>query len=722
MAPVRSAPVVATDDDLVAVTIRHETEDQTVTVHVEPDCTVGDVIEELAAVLDRPEIIDEVQLVKASPWGGKMLLASSKPLGAMRSLVATGATLEYYVPEEIPPSSLYDFEEFEPNTFIGTPRSLKVCEVEGILPEDLVYVPHDVLVESGAPLWLTRLRHAFLEVHRQDLLDSARAAWEIASAADEGSLQESVSDWNTSCSFMNYYSTSSLTPPGGSLRSPSNGSAAAGSSPSGRSVAAHGGLWAGPLKPSTYPHTLAFFDELRVLCSTQDRFDRGLGMPSEGALTSESPEESKQASPIVAFVASPSGEGQAEETSENLSPPLRGILRPSLPSPSALSFSLLSSGGTRSMKESFSENQVFEEVSEMVAHLKGFGVGQRRYDPVLLKTEAQHIHDRWVNGRKMERSNEEARRLVWRRLDAADAQLWRAEGERERYSQLRDFLETASKNCLGPFNTERALKNVASSEKRAKHFAGIRSFVHDKDVARENRRNDLAEEWAERDITRQAWVVHHKQHRSATAAKQWLVGRCRWTSNNARMQEDLTHWKQRMHDKDNADRQKVFDGAARKSYYLMYKREVKELRRLHATMAHSRERRRQTVQRTRVAEELKRMAKEAQRKGSSPTSGGSRPGSRASSRPGSRAESAPSGQHPRASSRSGSRTPSCSTPTHQRQRASTPTQRLRDTGRVKKYAARFDFPRVAQPMPELQRAWQGDDLGGTSGSGWSSVA
>ncbi|CAK0864950.1 unnamed protein product [Prorocentrum cordatum] len=77
-------------------------------------------------------------------------------------------------PATPPGPSLVNFEETNPDAKISSPRSLKACKLEGILPDELIYKPVEAFHERALSPRLVKLRYDFFEAKRRDLLAAAR--------------------------------------------------------------------------------------------------------------------------------------------------------------------------------------------------------------------------------------------------------------------------------------------------------------------------------------------------------------------------------------------------------------------------------------------------------------------------------------------------------------------------------------------------------------------
>lgn len=67
-----------------------------------------------------------------------------------------------------------EFNEFDPNDAVETPRSLAACAAEGIRPQDLTFVPPEAFQKPDVAAEITELRFHFFESYRQDMLNTTR--------------------------------------------------------------------------------------------------------------------------------------------------------------------------------------------------------------------------------------------------------------------------------------------------------------------------------------------------------------------------------------------------------------------------------------------------------------------------------------------------------------------------------------------------------------------
>jgi len=196
-----------------------------VAVSVAPSCKLSDVKAALAEQLRRPEVAEQGQFVRMVPNGELMPIHDGQKLGARRALQYRGPELTP-APKPRPPAGLEDFDEFDPEATIDTPRSRLACAAEGVRHQDVIYVPVESFVSAGISPRLARLRHDVTEAYRQDTLAVVRGMRRLLVGEDEGRFAHPTT-------------------------------------PGGDSIVGRGGTLSGPLRPHAYPMTHALFEGLR---------------------------------------------------------------------------------------------------------------------------------------------------------------------------------------------------------------------------------------------------------------------------------------------------------------------------------------------------------------------------------------------------------------------------------------------------------------------------
>lgn len=74
--------------------------------------------------------------------------------------------------------SLANFDETNTKLVVNTPRSVKACKLEGVLPQELTFKPVEAFQEKNLSPRLVKLRYDFFEAKRRDLIAAAKRAHE----------------------------------------------------------------------------------------------------------------------------------------------------------------------------------------------------------------------------------------------------------------------------------------------------------------------------------------------------------------------------------------------------------------------------------------------------------------------------------------------------------------------------------------------------------------
>jgi len=178
-------------DGCVDVTVKHCEDIHEVSVRVPLRATLSEVKLMLARQLNRPEIMQNGKFVVTLPNGDRKTIMDSQKLGPRRNLFFNGAPL-YPPPEELPPITLEDFDPYDEEQIIESPRSIRACEAEGVDPEELFYLPMKAHAQRGLPKRIVQLRHDFFEALRQDTVDIVRRARQLIIDGEDNLWQDSV--------------------------------------------------------------------------------------------------------------------------------------------------------------------------------------------------------------------------------------------------------------------------------------------------------------------------------------------------------------------------------------------------------------------------------------------------------------------------------------------------------------------------------------------------
>lgn len=88
-----------------------------------------------------------------------------------------------------PEYSLEDLPEFDPDAEVSSPRSVQACEMEGVLPGELVYTPYEEFDLPGVDPTIVQMRYDFHEARRQDLLAVVRHRRQVMMGSLDGSAK-----------------------------------------------------------------------------------------------------------------------------------------------------------------------------------------------------------------------------------------------------------------------------------------------------------------------------------------------------------------------------------------------------------------------------------------------------------------------------------------------------------------------------------------------------
>jgi len=187
------------------------------------------------------------EILRILPDGSAAPIKETMKVGIRRTFGFKGCPLHPPVPEYFrPPASLEDFAEFDPDEdVISSPRSERACQLHGVSPEDLIYVPLEDYKQGVEPR-IAELWYDFFEALRQDTLRDCRALRSRLVAEEEG-------------------------------RSPALSSSST-ARHEGSRIAGTGGNWEGALEHCDYRNVAEFFHERNEMCNI-DRIYKGATKP-----------------------------------------------------------------------------------------------------------------------------------------------------------------------------------------------------------------------------------------------------------------------------------------------------------------------------------------------------------------------------------------------------------------------------------------------------------
>mmetsp|Transcript_41841 Transcript_41841/g.90298 ORF Transcript_41841/g.90298 Transcript_41841/m.90298 type:complete len:699 (+) Transcript_41841:138-2234(+) len=228
---------MAAASGLAEVTVKGlDPDSRAVVVNVHPKCTLLDVKQAVGDALDRPEVMELGRFVMMTPNEEVKDLLDTQKLGPRRNLLLEGIPL-FPKSEERPAWTVENFNPKDEECLLETPRSIKACDIEGVDPEELFYVPRKAFSQPGLAKRLAQLRHDFFEAFRQDTV-------EIVKRARMAIMEE---DFGVAI---------------------------------GR-ITRQGGNWGGALSPQMYPHTHALLEDLRIALTVEKVYERPKALPGK---------------------------------------------------------------------------------------------------------------------------------------------------------------------------------------------------------------------------------------------------------------------------------------------------------------------------------------------------------------------------------------------------------------------------------------------------------
>ncbi|CAE7296738.1 gpt [Symbiodinium pilosum] len=254
------------------VSIRALPSNEAVQVTVDRSSPLGDIKKVLADMFDRPEIATDGQFLKQMPNGATVKMHDAQKIGTRRELLYEGPPLS--APSEgVPLTNLEEFDGYDENVEVLSPRSLRALELQGVSADELYYAPAECFWEPDLDRRIMQLHHDFFEAWRQDTLSMCRAQRLRIVKQDVGAdteLDKSTRDWMKSinCSKqddgVDQLSVSPTSMPRflNTAGSPEE------------QIAGTGGNWAGILEPHVYPLTNQFFEDLQYWMQMEKVLER----------------------------------------------------------------------------------------------------------------------------------------------------------------------------------------------------------------------------------------------------------------------------------------------------------------------------------------------------------------------------------------------------------------------------------------------------------------
>lgn len=496
------------------------------------------------------------------------------------------------VPLAVPaafPWSVADFDEFDPETVIASPRSLRACALEGVVPKDLSYVPLEAYAATPASPRIQELWHDYFEALRQDRLADVRSTYAmlqepagVSVGPDSSTLltgmeavkEESAGSADTSegtDSPMQAAEATGLAAFGGasplsqSERSPGGGllqgsSVAGGSS---GSVLGLGGRFSGPLEPSPYSEVLRFFQERAQRVDETQLIKEGLP-PSTHPRT-------YRFRPLPTRFAH-------DATRQEILP-----------------------GDT--------VKQASGKLSTLLAELKRLPDGERFVEEQRLRADVHcHAQPR-MEAQRQFLKHQAAQKLAECRTEAAETQLAIVDSELRYDRWLQELIMDRDTRCRVQ-RGEIDKRHARVLKKRDGKRMEKREVWHQQQVDREQRRNDALSRMTMRDYEVQDRIQQRRTLVSLNAARSWTLSRIRWTENQRHLEPHRVEWQQSVAAKQAAAEDRIEVLKVLKAKWQEYRVELRNLRKIHTELAADRERAKADARRQAIADELLRMSQQ----------------------------------------------------------------------------------------------------------------
>lgn len=567
------------------VIVRHVTDLEEVVVTVLESASIKEIKEILAERVERPELTEVGEISRILPDGSTAPLKETSKVGAKRLLGFKGCPL-HPPPPELPPPSLEDFAEFDPEEeIIGSPRSVRACMLEGVAPEDLMYVPLESFALPNIEPRIGQLWYDFFEAIRQDGLQACRESRRLLIAEELGHIDALLQE--------------------------------------DARIAGTGGNWCGVLEHSRYDKVYQFFREQNEMCHI-DRIYRNATVPYRPNLKSAFFTDSvsfNDDDPVL-----------AGDTSDDAAWKLNTLLKYYNSIPGSRKHveeqRLVTKANGVAQYEQNTKKLHRDQKELRRLHDKRIETAETQINiadcDILDTTEIRHnmenrLHEAQMGGSKLKEPvdigdrvtihsmAEEMARMNGRSGKVVD------EGRHEgqllvRLPKPRGFLEVAfSRDNL--MHTELA-RQVAIKE-RAVFFAARREYIHERQLNSEFDRCEKMKEIMLHDQAVEERVHQHKSLRKLAFAREWTKRRVRWQLKNNSLVSNRNERNQAILNKHQAATDRVETQHLIRQKCIEYKREIKSLMRLHADLAAKREKARQGARRDALASELSHLSLEA---------------------------------------------------------------------------------------------------------------
>lgn len=565
-------------EDLVEVTVQAKsTADEKVLVRVRETVSLGEIKALLAGSIGRPGIQDG-RFVRFMPNGDTVNVSDSVKLQARRALIFDGEPL-YPIPEKVY-YSVEDFCEFDPAAEISSPRSLRACDIEGVLPEELAYAPPESFLSQTDSMAIAHLRRDFFEAFRQDCLVAVRRSRKMLIAEDEGEAERCEDNGN------------------GDMR------------PRG-SLGITGSLVTRERKPllglpvgsqNDYPTVLHFFKEMRRLVKLDrlPEFALQVPEPDYGGVT---PVKFSFPQQIV------TGQRTLKDLHWQSLSKSRRARGDELPKPKAPDFH------DKLMQDAeVGERAVFNatrEAERRLAKLRRMPRGgAESCRGVQLASAARAVANPRQNLRRLRKVHDAELDTIDYKVEAAEVQQRAVDLEHERDAEQRKLVDERHLEAQGEWACGVQKVNWELAKACTEKWTRRREEIHELMLSGEDKRNDHVLMKTKEEHARAKRVAQLRDLRQAGYAKQWAERRIQWHANMEDTAGKYEAWQASVGHRLYAQDQTTAEIKKVQEMHVQCTGELRELRTVCAELMHLREKRRQAARRNAIAETRRAVAAE----------------------------------------------------------------------------------------------------------------
>lgn len=569
----------------IDVTIRNVTDLEEVIVSISETGCIGEIRDILAVQVERPELVQLGEFLRILPDGTVAPIKDGMKIGVRRLLGFRGCPLHPPVPER-PPPTLEDFAEFDPDEdVIGSPRSARACSLEGVAPEDLLYVPPDAYQNHNIEPRIAELWYDFFEALRQDTLRACRETRQLLIAEEEGNVSVLLQDETR--------------------------------------IAGTGGNWCGVLEHSRYDNVQLFFQQRNEMCDVE-RIYKGATKPFranlKGSRYASQNESFQDDDPVLA--------GDSSDDAARKLNRLLGYYN-SLPnSGKFVEEQRLVTKANGVVQYGSNSRRLHHEQSEfrrlLDAKIDTAEVQIAIADSNILETNdiRRDMEKRLLESNLAKTKLRDPIDVGERVTVSTDVQLTRKSGkvlnlngkngktvgvsDEDLVVQFPKPLPTMTIKRADLMRTEE-FRQLAI-KKRAEYFTWRREQVHENALDAQYARCEKIKQLTLTDQAIQERVHQHQNLRKLAFARAWTKSRVRWQLTNNAISSNRNEWNQAILNKHKAAADRVDTQHLIRQKCIEYKVEIKALMRLYADMAAKREKSRQDAIKNAVSNEFSRMS------------------------------------------------------------------------------------------------------------------